>query len=94
MVAAARELGLPTVIVTGDFQRLPADVVQTLAIEPGPPGWWQRPGRPSGGGDLFTAILAAALVEGLPTAAAVASRRRLSRHARVQRRGAGSAAFP
>jgi pyridoxine kinase len=35
MVAAARGLGLSTVVVTGaHFQGLPADIVQTLAIEP------------------------------------------------------------
>ena len=75
IVAAARGLGLSTVVVTGaHFQGLPADIVQTLAIEPRAAWMVATPrlaSRPSGTGELFTALLAAALVEGLPTAAAL-----------------------
>ena len=75
LVAAARQLGLSTVVVTGaHLQGSPADFVRTLAIEPRA-AWMvatpQLACRPSGTGDLFTALFAAALVEGLPTAAAL-----------------------
>jgi hypothetical protein len=73
MVAAARGLGLSTVVMTGaHFQGLPDDFIQTLAIEPRAAWMVATPrlaSRPSGTGDLFTALFAAALLEGLPTAA-------------------------
>ena len=75
LVAAARGLGLSTVVVTGThLPDQPTDAVQTLAIEPRAAWMVATPRlscRPSGTGDLFTALFAAALVEGLPTAAAL-----------------------
>jgi pyridoxine kinase len=75
VVAAARRLGPSTVAVTGaHFDGLPADVVQTLAIEPRAAWLVSTPRlscRPSGTGDLFTALFAAALVQGLVTGAAL-----------------------
>jgi pyridoxine kinase len=75
LVAAARGLGLSTVVVTGThLSGLPADAVHTLAIEPRAAWTVATPRlscRPSGTGDLFIALFAAALVEGLPTAAAL-----------------------
>ncbi len=73
MVATARGLGLSTVVVTGaQLPGLPADTIQTLAVEPRA-AWKVSTPRlcchPSGTGDLFTALFAAALVEGQPTAA-------------------------
>ncbi len=75
MVAAARWLGLSTVVVTGaQLQDQPAGAVQTLAIEPRT-AWMVATPRFSrqlpGTGDLFTALFAAALVEGQPTATAL-----------------------
>jgi pyridoxine kinase len=71
MLAAARGLSLSTVVVTGArLQGSPADFVQTLAIEPRA-AWMVSTPRlschPSGTGDLFTALFAAALVDGLAT---------------------------
>jgi pyridoxine kinase len=64
IVAAARGLGLSTVVVTGArLQGMPADTVQTLATNHGPLGWWRPPGFPasqwgpaicSGGGPIHT----------------------------------------
>ncbi|MGC2225024.1 MAG: pyridoxal kinase PdxY [Methylocella sp.] len=75
VVAAARRLGPSTVAVTGaHFDGLPADLVQTLAIEPRAAWMVSTPRiscRPSGTGDLFTALFAAALVQGLATGAAL-----------------------
>lgn len=71
LVAAARGLSIPTVVVTGaHLQGTSADVIQTLAIEPRAAWMVSAPRlscRPSGTGDLFTALFAAALVEGLAT---------------------------
>jgi pyridoxine kinase len=71
MLAAARGLSLSTVVVTGvHFQNTPADCIETLAIEPRTAWMVSTPRlscRPSGTGDLFTALFAAALVEGLAT---------------------------
>ncbi|HUI20366.1 MAG TPA: pyridoxal kinase PdxY [Methylocella sp.] len=75
LVGAARGLGVPTVVVTGArFEGMASDAVQTLAIEAR--GAWivgtpRLSCRPSGTGDLFTALFAAALVEGLTTSAAL-----------------------
>jgi pyridoxine kinase len=75
MVAAARGLSLSTVVVTGvQLQGLPADLLQTLAIEPRAAWMVATPRlscRPAGTGDLFTALFAAALVEGRATADAL-----------------------
>jgi pyridoxine kinase len=75
VVVAARRLGPSTVAVTGaHFDGLPADLVQTLAIEPRAAWMVSTPRlscRPSGTGDLFTALFAAALVQGLATGAAL-----------------------
>ena len=75
MMAAARGLGLSTVVVTGaSLQDMPADTVQTLAAEPRA-AWMVTTPRlscqPSGTGDLFTALFAAGLVEGLSTPSAL-----------------------
>jgi len=71
MLAAARGLSLSTVVVTGvHFQNTPADCIETLAIEPRVAWMVSTPKlscRPSGTGDLFTALFAAGLVEGLST---------------------------
>jgi pyridoxine kinase len=75
IVAAARGLGPSTVAVTGvQLQDPSSGIVQTLAIEPRT-GWMvstpRLSCRPSGTGDLFTALFAAALVQGLTTGAAL-----------------------
>jgi pyridoxine kinase len=75
IVAAARGLGPSTVAVTGvQLQDPSSGIVQTLAIEPRA-GWMvstpRLSCRPSGTGDLFTALFAAALVQGLTTGAAL-----------------------
>ncbi|HEY8009028.1 MAG TPA: pyridoxal kinase [Methylocella sp.] len=71
MLARARGLSLSTVVVTGvHFQNASADDVETLAIEPRDSWTVSTPRlscRPSGTGDLFTALFAAGLVEGLST---------------------------
>ncbi len=71
MLAMARGLSLSTVVVTGvHFQNASADDVETLAIEPRDSWTVSTPRlscRPSGTGDLFTALFAAGLVEGLST---------------------------
>ena len=71
MLAAARGLSVSTVAVTGvHLQNPPADCVETLAIEPRAAWMVSTPRlscRPSGTGDLFTALFAAALVQGLST---------------------------
>lgn len=75
MIAAVRGLSPSTVVVTGaQFAGLPADFVQTLAIEPRAAWMVSTPRlscRPAGTGDLFTALFAAALVESLSTAQAL-----------------------
>jgi pyridoxine kinase len=57
--------------VTGvHFQNTPTDCIETLAIKPRTAWMVSTPRlscRPSGTGDLFTALFAAALVEGLAT---------------------------
>jgi pyridoxine kinase len=75
IVAAARGLGPSTVAVTGvQVQDASSGIVQTLAIEPRA-AWMvstpRRSCRPSGTGDLFTALFAAALVQGHTTGAAL-----------------------
>jgi pyridoxine kinase len=69
MLAVARGLSLSTVVVTGvHFQNTPADCIETLAIEPRNSWMVSTPRlscRPSGTGDLFSALFAA--VEGLST---------------------------
>ncbi|WGJ13353.1 pyridoxal kinase [Methylocapsa sp. D3K7] len=71
MLAMARGLSLSTVVVTGvHFQNASADDVETLAIEPRDSWTVSTPRlscRPSGTGDLFTALFAAGLIEGLST---------------------------
>ena len=71
MLAMARGLSLSTVVVTGvHFQNTTADHVETLAIEPRDVWTVSTPRlscRPSGTGDLFTALFAAGLIEGLST---------------------------
>jgi len=75
IVAAARGLGPSTVAVTGvRLQDESSGIVQTLAIEPRAAWMIATPRlscRPSGTGDLFTALFAAALVQGLTTGAAL-----------------------
>ncbi len=75
IVAAARGLGPSTVAVTGvRLQDESSGIVQTLAIEPRAAWIVSTPRlfcRPSGTGDLFTALFAAALVQGLTTGAAL-----------------------
>ena len=75
IVAAARGLGPSTVAVTGvQLQDATSRIVQNLAIEPRAAWIVSTPRlscRPSGTGDLFTALFAAALVQGLTTAAAL-----------------------
>jgi pyridoxine kinase len=73
--AAARGLGPATVAVTGvRLEATPADMVQTLAVEP-EAAWViatpQLSCSPCGTGDLFAALFAAALVQGLSTRAAL-----------------------
>jgi pyridoxine kinase len=74
-VAAARGLGPSTVAVTGvQLQDTSSGIVQTLAIEPRAAWMISTPRlscRPSGTGNLFTALFAAALVQGLTTGAAL-----------------------
>ncbi|MCI0466932.1 MAG: pyridoxal kinase PdxY [Beijerinckiaceae bacterium] len=75
IAAAARGLGPSTVVVTGVCgEDAPPGMVQTLAIEPRA-GWMAETPkiscRPSGTGDLFTALFAAALLQGLSTQAAL-----------------------
>lgn len=75
IVAAARGIGPSTVAVTGvQLQDASPQIVQTLAIEPRA-AWMVSTPRischPSGTGDLFTALFAAALVQGLATGAAL-----------------------
>ena len=75
IVAAARRLGPSTVAVTGvQLKDASSGIVQSLAIEPRA-AWMvltpRRSCRPSGTGDLFTALFAAALVQGLTTGAAL-----------------------
>jgi pyridoxine kinase len=75
IVAAARGIGPSTVAVTGvRLQDASPQIVQTLAIEPRAAWMVSTPRiscRPSGTGDLFTALFAAALVRGLATEAAL-----------------------
>ena len=75
IVAAARGLGPSTVAVTGvQLKDASSGIVQTLAIEPRAAWMVSTPRlscRPSGTGDLFTALFAAALVQGLTTGAAL-----------------------
>ena len=75
IVAAARGLGPSTVAGTGvQLKDAPSGIVQTLAIEPRAAWMVSTPRlscRPSGTGDLFTALFAAALVQGLTTGAAL-----------------------
>jgi pyridoxine kinase len=75
IVAAARGIGPSTVAVTGvQLQDASPQIVQTLAIEPRAAWMVSTPKiscRPSGTGDLFTALFAAALVQGLATGAAL-----------------------
>ena len=75
IVAAARGLGPSTVAVTGvQLQDASSGTIQTLAIEPRAAWMVSTPRlsrRPSGTGDLFTALFAAALVQGLTTGAAL-----------------------
>jgi pyridoxine kinase len=75
IAAAARGLGPSTVAVTGvQLQDASSGIVQTLAIEPRAAWIVSTPKlscRPSGTGDLFTALFAAALVQGLATGAAL-----------------------
>lgn len=75
IVAAARGLGPSTVAVTGvRLQDASSGIIQTLAIEPRAAWMVSTPRlscRPSGTGDLFTALFAAALVQGLTTEAAL-----------------------
>jgi pyridoxine kinase len=73
--AAARGLGPATVAVTGvRVEATPADMIQTLAVEP-EAAWVvatpQLSCSPCGTGDLFAALLAAALVQGLSTGSAL-----------------------
>ena len=75
IVAAARGIGPSAVAVTGvQLQDASPQIVQTLAIEPRA-AWMVSTPRischPSGTGDLFTALFAAALVQGLATGAAL-----------------------
>jgi pyridoxine kinase len=75
IVAAARGLGPSTIVVTGvQLQDASSGIVQTLAIEPRAAWLVSTPRlscRPSGTGDLFTALFAAALVQGHITGAAL-----------------------
>ena len=75
IVAAARGLGPSTVAVTGvQVQDASSGIVQTLAIEPRAAWMVSTPKlscRPSGTGDLFTALFAAAMVQGHTTEAAL-----------------------
>src|SRR2546425_3530615 len=75
IVAATRGLGPSTVAVTGvRLQDESSGIVQTLAIEPRAAWMVSTPRlscRPSGTGDLFTSLFAAALVQGLTTGAAL-----------------------
>jgi pyridoxine kinase len=75
IVAAARGLWPSTVAVTGVQLPDPSSgIVQTLAIEPRADWMVSTPRlscRPSGTGDLFTALFAAALAQGLTTGAAL-----------------------
>jgi pyridoxine kinase len=75
LVTAARALGLSTVVVTSaHLESQPADCIQTLAIEHRAAWMVATPRlscRPSGTGDLFAALFAAALMEGMTTAAAL-----------------------
>jgi pyridoxine kinase len=75
IAAAARGLGPSTVAVTGvQLQDPSSGIVQTLAIEPRAAWMVSTPRlscRASGTGDLFTALFAAALVQGLTTGAAL-----------------------
>jgi pyridoxine kinase len=75
IVAAARGIGPSTVAVTGvQLQDASPQIVQTFAIEPRA-AWMVSTPRischPSGTGDLFTSLFAAALVQGLATGAAL-----------------------
>jgi pyridoxine kinase len=75
IAAAARGLGPSTVAVTGVQLPDPSSgIVQTLAIEPQTAWMVSTPKLsccPSGTGDLFTALFAGALVQGLTTGAAL-----------------------
>jgi pyridoxine kinase len=75
IVNAARGLGVSTVVVTGvHAEDMAADSVQTLAVEPRAAWMVSTPKlacRPCGTGDLFTALFAAALVQGGATSAAL-----------------------
>ncbi|MGH6836489.1 MAG: pyridoxal kinase PdxY [Methylocella sp.] len=74
-VAAARGLGPATVAVTGvQLKDASPQIIQTLAIEPRAAWMVSTPRlscRPSGTGDLFTALFAAALAQGIATGAAL-----------------------
>jgi pyridoxine kinase len=75
ITAAARELGPATVAVTGvRVRETPPDAVQTLVVEPGVAWIIATPrlsSSPSGTGDLFAALFAAALVQKLSADAAL-----------------------
>ncbi|MCI0735477.1 MAG: pyridoxal kinase PdxY [Beijerinckiaceae bacterium] len=75
IASAARGLGPSTVTVTGVcVGETPSGLVQTLAIEPRAAWVVETPKlscRPSGTGDLFTALFAAALLQGLSTESAL-----------------------
>ena len=75
IAAAARGLGPSTVAVTGvQLHDASSGIVQTLAIEPRAAWTVATPKlscRPAGTGDLFTALFAAALVQGHTTGAAL-----------------------
>lgn len=75
VTAAARGLGPPTVAVTGvGVNETPPDAVQTLAVEPHAVWSVVTPRlscRPCGTGDLFAALFAAALIEGLSAGVAL-----------------------
>jgi pyridoxine kinase len=75
LVAAARGLGPSTIVVTGvQLQDGSSGIVRTLAIEPRTAWMVSTPKlscRPAGTGDLFAALFAAALVQGLTTGAAL-----------------------
>lgn len=75
IAAAARGLGPSTVAVTGvRLQDASSGIVHTLAVEPRAAWMISTPRiscRPLGTGDLFSALFAAALVQGLTTGAAL-----------------------
>lgn len=75
IAAAARGLGVSTAVVTGAYLKgAPSDLVHTIAIESRDVWAVETPrlsSQPSGTGDLFAALFAAALTEGQPTQAAL-----------------------